>query len=133
MARKSNPILDILQTVATIKYTNITKAKMPADKDIIVCYLEYGRMQDLPREGNTFGVLDELSCCEGFGCILTVNFFKWCILKHIFITHLLKKILKIFIFYRKILINCSLVLAMGFRGMIHRYNLQYNTLQIVIY
>ena len=45
MARKSNPILDILQTVATIKDTNITKAKMPADKDIIVCYLEYGRMQ----------------------------------------------------------------------------------------
>ena len=35
MARKSNPILDILQTVATIKDTNITKAKMPADKDII--------------------------------------------------------------------------------------------------
>ena len=27
MARKSNPILDILQTVATIKDTNITKAR----------------------------------------------------------------------------------------------------------
>ena len=45
------------------------------------------------------------------------DFFKWCILKHIF---LLKKILKIFIFYTEILINCSLVLAMGFRGMIRR-------------
>ena len=33
MAQKSNPILDILQTVATI-----SKAKMPADKDIIICY-----------------------------------------------------------------------------------------------
>ena len=33
MARKSNPILDILQTVPTIEDTNITKAKMPADKD----------------------------------------------------------------------------------------------------
>ena len=48
MARKSNPILDILQTVPTIKDTIITKAKMPAGKDIIICYLEYGRMQDLP-------------------------------------------------------------------------------------
>ena len=67
MARKSNPILDILQTVATIKDTNITKAKMPADKDIIVCYLEYGRMQDLPREGNTFGVLDEFHAVKGSG------------------------------------------------------------------
>ena len=35
MARKSNPILDILQTVPTIKDTIITKAKMPAGKDII--------------------------------------------------------------------------------------------------
>ena len=68
MARKSNPILDILQTVATIKDTNITKAKMPADElDIIVCYLEYGRMQDLPREGNTFGVLDEFHAVRGSG------------------------------------------------------------------
>ena len=38
MAQKSNPILDILQTVATIKGMVITKAKMPADKDIIICY-----------------------------------------------------------------------------------------------
>ena len=67
MARKSNPMLDILQTVATIKDTNITKAKMPADKDIIVCYLESGRMQDLPREGNTFGVLDEFYAVRGSG------------------------------------------------------------------
>ena len=69
MAQKSNLILDILQTVATIKDTNITKAKMPADKDIIVglCYLEYGRMQDLPREGNTFGVLDEFHAVRGSG------------------------------------------------------------------
>ena len=59
MARKSNPILDILQTVATIEDPNITEAKMPADKDIIICYLEYGRMQDLPRVGPTFRVLDE--------------------------------------------------------------------------
>ena len=36
MARKSNPILDILQTVATIEDLNITKVKMPADKDIII-------------------------------------------------------------------------------------------------
>ena len=41
MARKSNPILDILQTVPTIEDTNITKAKLPADKDIIICYLAY--------------------------------------------------------------------------------------------
>ena len=40
MARKSNPILDILQTAPTIEDTNITKAKLPADKDII-CYLAY--------------------------------------------------------------------------------------------
>ena len=41
MVRKSNPILDILQTVPTIEDTNITKAKLPADKDIIICYLAY--------------------------------------------------------------------------------------------
>ena len=41
MARKSNTILDILQTVPTIEDTNITKAKLPADKDIIICYLAY--------------------------------------------------------------------------------------------
>ena len=57
MARKSNPILD----------TNITKAKMPADKDIIICYLEFGRMQDLPREAPTFGVLDEFHTVRGSG------------------------------------------------------------------
>ena len=69
MARKSNPILNILQTVTTIKDTNITKAKMPADKDIIICYLEYGRMQNLPTEGNrpTFGVLDEFHAVRGSG------------------------------------------------------------------
>ena len=55
MGRKSNPILDILQTVATIEDPNITKAKMPADKDIIICYLEYGRMQDLPRGAQLLG------------------------------------------------------------------------------
>ena len=66
MARKSNTILDILQAVATIEDPNITKAKMPADKDII-CYLEYGRMQDLPREGPTFGVLDEFHAVRGSG------------------------------------------------------------------
>ena len=80
MARKSNPILDILQTVATIKDTNITKAKMPADKDIIVCYLEYGRMQDLSREGNTFGVLDVFHAVRGSGayspCIFLNGAFK---------------------------------------------------------
>ena len=67
MARKSNSILDILQTVPTIKDTIITKAKMPAGKDIIICYLEYGRMQDLPREGPTFGVLDEFHAVRGSG------------------------------------------------------------------
>ena len=67
MARKSNPILDILQTVPTIKDTIITKAKMPAGKDIIICYLEYGRMQDLPREGPTFGVLGEFHVVRGSG------------------------------------------------------------------
>ena len=67
MARKSNPILDILQTVATIEDPNITKAKMPADKDIIICYLEYGRMQDLPRDGPTFRVLDEFLAVRGSG------------------------------------------------------------------
>ena len=67
MARKSNPILDILQTVATIEDTNITKAKVPADKDIIICYLEYGRMQDLPGEGPTFGVMDEFHAMRGLG------------------------------------------------------------------
>ena len=65
MARKSNPILDILQTVTTIKDTNITKAKMSADKDIIICYLEYG--QDLPTDGNIFGVLDEFHAVRGSG------------------------------------------------------------------
>ena len=65
MARKSNPILDILQTVATIEDPNITKAKMSADKDIIICYLEYGHMQDLPREGPTFRVLDEFLAVRG--------------------------------------------------------------------
>ena len=67
MARKSNPILDILQTVATIEDPNITKAKMPTDKDIIICYLEYGRMQNLPREGPTFRVLDEFHAVRGSG------------------------------------------------------------------
>ena len=67
MARKSNPILDILQTVATIEDTNITKVKMPADKDIIICYLEFGRMQDLPREAPTFGVLVEFHAVRGSG------------------------------------------------------------------
>ena len=67
MARKSNPILDILQTVATIEDTNITKVKMPADKDIIICYLEFGRMQDLPRKAPTFGVLVEFHAVRGSG------------------------------------------------------------------
>ena len=39
MARKSNPILDIFQTVVTIEDPNITKAKMPADKDIIILFI----------------------------------------------------------------------------------------------
>ena len=41
MDRKSNPIFDILQTVPTIEDTNTTKAKLPADKDIIICYIAY--------------------------------------------------------------------------------------------
>ena len=65
MARKSNPILDILQIVATIEDKNITKAKIPANKDIIIYYLEYGRIQDLPSEGPTFGVLDEFHAVRG--------------------------------------------------------------------
>ena len=43
----------------------------------------------------------------------------WWVLEHIFINYLLKKVLKIFIFYAKIMINCSHVLAREFRGMIH--------------
>ena len=38
MAKKSNHILNIFQTVLTIEVTNITKAKLPADKDITICY-----------------------------------------------------------------------------------------------
>ena len=45
----------------------------------------------------------------------------WCILKQIFIIFYLKTILKIFIYYSKVMINCSHVLARGFRGMIHGY------------
>ena len=41
MDRKSNPIFDILQTVPTIEDTNTTKAKLPAEKDIIICYIAY--------------------------------------------------------------------------------------------
>ena len=67
MARKSNPILDILQIGATIEDTIEYKAKMPADKDIIICYLEFGRMQDLPREAPTFGVLDKFHAVRGSG------------------------------------------------------------------
>ena len=42
MARKSNPILDNLQTVPSIEDTNITKAMLLADKAIVICYLEHG-------------------------------------------------------------------------------------------
>ena len=52
MARKSNPILDNLQTVPSIEDTNITKAMLPAGKAIVICYLEHGRMQGLPRGPN---------------------------------------------------------------------------------
>ena len=56
MARKSNPILDNLQTVLSIEDTNITfKAMLPADKAIVICYLEHGRMQDLPRGAQLLG------------------------------------------------------------------------------
>ena len=43
----------------------------------------------------------------------------WCVLEHIFIIFLLSKSLKIFIFYTKIMINCSHVLARGSRSMVH--------------
>ena len=92
MARKSNPILDILQSVATIKDTNITKAKMPADKDINYCMLfRVWAYAGFAKGGQYFWGSGRVSSREGFGCILTVNFFKWCILKHIFIVFLLKK------------------------------------------
>ena len=55
MARKSNPILDNLQTVPSIEDTNITKAMLPADKAIVICYLEHGRMQDLQRGAQLLG------------------------------------------------------------------------------
>ena len=103
MARRSNPILDILQTVATIKDTNITKAKMPADKDIIVCFFRVWAYAGFAKGGQYLWGSGRVSCCEGFGCILTVNFFKWCILKHIFIFFLHKKILKNTILPQKIL------------------------------
>ena len=60
MARKSDPILDNLQTVPSIEDTNITKAMLPANKAIVICYLEHGRMQDLPRGGPTSVILSEL-------------------------------------------------------------------------
>ena len=41
-----------------------------------------------------------------------------CVLEHIFINFLLEKI-KNYFFYTKIMINCSHVLAIGFRSMIH--------------
>ena len=63
MARKSNPILDNLRTVPSIEDTNITKAMLPADKAIVICYLEHGRMQDLPR-GPNFWDSERVACRE---------------------------------------------------------------------
>ena len=59
----------------------------------------------------------------GFGGMLPrINFLNgaiWCVLEHIFINFSLSNSLKIFIFYTKIMINCSHVLAMGSSSMIH--------------
>ena len=63
---------------------------------------------------------------EGFGaCFPEKNFWDaaiWCVLEYIFINFLPSKSLKIFIFYTKILIICSHVLARGSRSMIPRNN-----------
>ena len=95
MVRKSNPILDTLQTVPTIEDTNITKAKLPTDKDIVICYLEYGRMQDLPRGPNFWGS-GRVACREASRVIRVHapprNFFKWYNLVHIFINFYFKKV-----------------------------------------
>ena len=89
--------MPLLQTVPTIEDTNITKAKLLADKDIVICYLEYGRMQDL--RDPTSRALGELHAVQRlgvatrvlgrFGCMLPREIFLngtiWCILEHIFI------------------------------------------------
>ena len=61
---------------------------MPADKDIIICYLEYGRLQDLPGGGGgqLLGELHAVKCLVacgvatrllgGFGCMLPRYFFE---------------------------------------------------------
>ena len=77
MARKSNPILDILHTVATIKDTNITKAKMPADKKRYYYMLfRVWAYAGFANGGQYFWGSGQFSCREGFGCILTVNFLE---------------------------------------------------------
>ena len=83
----------------------------------------HGRMQDLPR-GQLFWGLEMRDVAKrllgGFGGMLPlINFLEWCVLEHIFINFSLSKSLKIFIFYTKIMINCSHVLARGSRSMIH--------------
>ena len=82
----------------------------------------HGRMQALPREGQLLGGLAK-RLLGGFGGMLPrkkfLNRAIWCVLEHIFINFLLSKSLKIFIYYTKIMINCSHVLARGSRSMIH--------------
>ena len=60
---------------------------------------------------------------RGVQGMLPPNFFLngaiWCVLEHIFINFSLSKSLKIFIFYTKIMINCSHVLARRSRSVIH--------------
>ena len=94
------------------------------------CRICQGRAQLFGRLGElhaakrlvTRGVAKRL--LGGFGGMLSpkknLNRAIWFVLEHIFIIFLLGKNLKIFIFYTKIMINCSHVLARGFRSMIHR-------------
>ena len=108
MARKSNPILDILQTVPTIEDTNSTKAKLPADKDIVIIMLfRVWAYAGFARGGANFWGSGRVACREascgvatrllgGFGCMLPRAFFLngtiWYILEHIFINVYLKRV-----------------------------------------
>ena len=75
------------------------------------------------KGGPTFGGGLAKRLLGGFGGMLprkkNLNRAIWCVLEHIFINFLLSKSLKIFIYYTKIMINCSHVLARGSRSMIH--------------
>ena len=89
-------------------------------------------MYDLPRGAQLFfrascmprSCLGCVAFVRGVRGMLPRNFFLngaiWCVLEHISINFLLKKKIKILFFlYKKIMINCSHVLARGYRSMIH--------------